>query len=382
MDDITLDAYNDANKMIQRSEEQLAKRTVERLRLDAQRQKKKSDFDRRTEEKLRNLLKQQVPTAEVCERVTEHEIQDNHPASDPEEIPAQPVHSDTNAVCSENNHAESVKGEKTGGTVVDENEDEIEVVETLLANTVEAALDEHAQTADPPSVVEEPALDVPPPSGDIDAPETTSKPAVGKALRPRDKFRKYVRYQLVNVYSGNRKCWIDDGIVVEVLDHDGTHDDLQLPAGSVKIQYNNQKTFKWLSPNQFPDFVRPSKRPRPPPTLAGELYKETHGLFTKKHVRYFDLSKGYLQWWHTLNDAKKGTKPHGQLCLAGMELKVQGTKFWIRTKNSQGVVYCFDATSPDAVQVWIEGLKKHEDFCSKLQDYFTKQVVETECVAN
>lgn len=185
---------------------------------------------------------------------------------------------------------------------------------------------------------------------------------------------------LLFVYSNATKQWMDDGVIVQVLDADGTHDGLKLPKDAVKVQYNNRRQFKWITPAQTNAYLRPSRRPAPPPTLLGELLKETHQWITVWHVRYFELSKGYLQWWLNADDAKNGVVPNGSLSLSGLEMSLQGTVLHLRTHSSKGMIYAFDATSVESASKWAEMLKKHEEYCRKMQFYLTNQARDLEAM--
>lgn len=189
---------------------------------------------------------------------------------------------------------------------------------------------------------------------------------------------KMKRGDLLFVYSNAAKQWMDDGIVVAVLQEAGEHDGLSLPKESVKVQYNNRRQFKWVTPLQLKQYVKPSKRPVPPPTLLGELLKETHNWISQWHVRYFELSKGYLQWWMTSDEAKNGVVPNGSLSLTGLEMTVKDTVMYIRTATSKGIIYAFDATTTESVSKWSEMMKEHEEYCRKMQTYLTQRATETE----
>jgi len=183
---------------------------------------------------------------------------------------------------------------------------------------------------------------------------------------------------LLFVYSNAAKQWMDDGIVVAVLNESGEHDGLALPKSSLKVQYNNRRQFKWVTPLQLKQYVRPSKRPVPPPTLLGELLKETHNWISQWHVRYFELSKGYLQWWMTSQEAKEGQAPNGSLSLTGLEMTVKDTVMYIRTATSKGMIYAFDATTIESISKWAEMMKQHEEYCRKMQAYLTQRAAEVE----
>jgi len=238
-----------------------------------------------------------------------------------------------------------------------------EIFETELAPTAEAAQairdDDEGEGAKPSEAAA--------------APQSPSQAKPEEPARP-----KYKRGELLFVYSNAAKQWMDDGIVVAVLLESGEHDGLSLPKDSVKVQYNNRRQFKWVTPAQLKQYVRPSKRPVPPLTLLGELLKETHNWISQWHVRYFELSKGYLQWWMTSDDAKNGVVPNGSLSLTGLEMTVKDTVMYIRTATSKGMIYAFDATTTESVMKWSEMMKQHEEYCRKMQTYLTNRATEME----
>merc|ERR1712238_607022 len=151
----------------------------------------------------------------------------------------------------------------------------------------------------------------------------------------------FVKGDVVEVLSTSTGKWHDDGIVLQVLDAPEKQDGLDLLAGSVKIQYQNDHRLKWVPPCHLSQCLRKSQRPRPPKALTGELYKETHSFFAEWHKRYFQLKRGWLQWWVSREDAAQGIKPNGQLDLQGMELGAAATVFSLRTTSSKGRVYHF-----------------------------------------
>jgi len=176
-----------------------------------------------------------------------------------------------------------------------------------------------------------------------------------------------VKGDLVEVFSASSNKWHDDGVVLQVLDSSDMQDGLSLPAGSVKIQYQNDHRLKWIPPCHLSRCLRKSERPRPPKALTGELLKETHNWVAEWHVRYFQLKRGWLQWWVNREDAVEGVKPNGALDLTGLAVGSAGTVFSMRTANSKGVVYNFDARNVDDVATWMQGLKEHAMYIDKMK---------------
>jgi len=177
----------------------------------------------------------------------------------------------------------------------------------------------------------------------------------------------FVKGDLVEVFSASSAKWHDDGVVLQVLEVADVQDGLSLPISSVKIQYQNDHRLKWIPPCHLGRCLRKSERPRPPKALTGELLKETHNWVAEWHVRYFQLKRGWLQWWVNREDAVEGIKPNGALDLTGLAVGSAGTVFSMRTENSKGVVYNFDARNVDDVSTWMQGLKEHAMYIDKMK---------------
>merc|ERR1740139_862620 len=203
--------------------------------------------------------------------------------------------------------------------------------------------------------------------------EAASKEAEEKAKE--EEKPKYSVGDLVFVYSNATKSWVDDGIALEILEKQESRDGLDLPAGSVKVQYNSRKLFKWVNPAQMQGYLRKSLRPRPPNAVTGEMLKETHNWVSTWHVRYFELCRGYFQWWQTADHAKTGAPPNGSLALTGLEMTrpLPGNILYLRTSNSKGRVYAYDATTDASATKWNEMLLKHQQYCLEMHKYLSDQ---------
>lgn len=178
----------------------------------------------------------------------------------------------------------------------------------------------------------------------------------------------YRQGDLIQVFSKAAKDWIDDGTVYLVLDRDGYHDGVQLPKGAVKALYNKQQNFKWVLPSYFPMLLRPSYRPSAPHALVGELMKEHRDIFTRWVVRHCELTKGFLQWWVSADVARKGRKPNRSLELYGLELSKQGTVIYLRVEACQEI-FKFDAQEESSCKMWLDSLKRHEEYCARMRAY-------------
>merc|ERR1719203_506883 len=141
----------------------------------------------------------------------------------------------------------------------------------------------------------------------------------------------------------------------------------------MKVIYNSGSRFKWISMNEMENMLRPSKRPKPPPTMRGTFMKETHNFFTTLHERYFELNRGFMQWWVTEAEAKSGAKPNGSLYLLGMKLQVDGANIMLKTDSSQGMLYKFVTPSDELCKTWVEALWTHAGFCLEMRELLHAQ---------
>merc|ERR1719277_2850141 len=142
------------------------------------------------------------------------------------------------------------------------------------------------------------------------------------APRMRKSCKLYSPGDVVEIYSANKKAWMTDGEVVAVTDESRMEHGYKVLAGSMKIVYERGTRFKWVSPAQMEEFLRPSPRPRPPPPLIGEIVQGLHNLLgTEWHTYYFELSKGWLRWWQSEDAARIGNLPVGSVYMLGLQMK-------------------------------------------------------------
>jgi len=178
----------------------------------------------------------------------------------------------------------------------------------------------------------------------------------------------------VDIFSESEKKWFTDGVIEEIRwETSTTPDGKTLPEGCAKVVYSNGQRGKWLHPDVLynKNVVQASIKPT---SFKGFLKKETHNILSEWHVRYFELRNGYLSWWITVDDAKKGVKPQCTLELVGLELKVATSSalLSIRTASSRGVVYNFDAkTGPlqSPIDDWLAAFKQHAAFANRMYKF-------------
>lgn len=246
------------------------------------------------------------------------------------------------------------------------------LMRTKTAPACDSAADVQEKDDAPPEPDSDAEFDetVPPPPKEDQASSSTGAEVATSAGPITSIFKKG---QPVFAYFSAEKDWLDDGVVTEVLQEQQMVDGQAIPPGSVKVKYNKNKNFRWLLPGQELTFIRPSPRPAPPVSLSGELYKELHGATSRKKVFFCNITDGYLQWWHTKQEAKSGVKRQGQICLLDMEVKVEGCRFWVKTAETKGLLHGFDATNQAVLDAWITGFKAHSTYSKDIMRHMAEQ---------
>lgn len=213
-----------------------------------------------------------------------------------------------------------------------------------------------------------PAAELIVPEADLVPMESTSMTT--EATRQRKRVRLYVKGDVVDVYSMKHQQWFEDAEIAEVVTESKVVDGYRVRAGSMKVIYDNGARFKWIAPQQMEDFLRPSRRPKAPEPVVGELFKETSSWFGAKYLKqYFELNKGFLQWWVKQDDARRGGLPEGQIYLLGLQQQENGAAFRLRTDSTQGAVFGFKADTEDEAGTWTEVLWAHAWFCEEMREF-------------
>lgn len=181
--------------------------------------------------------------------------------------------------------------------------------------------------------------------------------------------------ETVAVYCKSEQTWVDDGIVLLVLTESNSYDGYKLPVGAIKVQYSNQRRFKWVLQDHVDTFLRPSTRPSMPTPMMGELFKETHNIITEWHVRHVEINRGFMQWWQNPDDARSGLRPNAVAGLTGMKLQVEegNNIFRFSTASTNGMVYSFDATSVEGRNRWVGALERHHQYCHDLLEHMQRK---------
>lgn len=192
-------------------------------------------------------------------------------------------------------------------------------------------------------------------------------------VKQRKPMRLYSRGDYVQVYSNAANSWHDDGVIIEVTEEKAMRDGFSIPAGSMKAQYSGGRRFKWVTPTQSAEFLKPSLRPVAPPPMTGDIFKETHNFFSEWHVRHFQLNKGFLQWWHNAEQAKAGAPPNRTISLMGLVIADSGSCFKVRSASTKGVIYRFDAKTQENCQRWVASIRKHWEYVVAMKEHMRTQ---------
>lgn len=175
---------------------------------------------------------------------------------------------------------------------------------------------------------------------------------------------------LVEVYSRKGQEWHLDGRIVEVSHAQQWVDGVWFGPGSVKVVFNNDKSFKWMAPEEAKQLVRPSSQPKPPQARKEFLIQKERRWFICEQQRpvYLKVSKGFLQFWDVNameaveskkmpNGAAKMELPTSNVSLIGMTASKQGE--WFEVNGVAGEVYRFQASSEQGAAAWVECIKQH-----------------------
>jgi len=160
-----------------------------------------------------------------------------------------------------------------------------------------------------------------------------------------------------------------DGEVINMASDVIREGGLPIAPGSVKITYANGSKSKWIMPQLVGRHIRMSDQPKAPLPKTGSLNKETHGWFSFWHARHVEVRKGFMRWWDTEENAKAGKAAKGMAYLLGLQQEVDGNTLSIRTSNTRGVVYIFQAATHAEAEGWSEVLWAHAGYCSEILEY-------------
>jgi len=185
--------------------------------------------------------------------------------------------------------------------------------------------------------------------------------------RVRKKMRIFNPGALVEVWSEAAQRWHDDGEVIETIEETTECHGIVLNAGSMKVIYARGARFKWVDPAVATKLLRESVRPKAPSAMRGNLHKETHGIFTEWHVRYFELSQGFLSWWRTSQEKKK--PPTSIVPLLGLSLRLDGTQISFWTMSTKGTMFAISASTVDEASAWAKAMVEHAKYQADMKNY-------------
>lgn len=206
------------------------------------------------------------------------------------------------------------------------------------------------------------------PRASVAPPEVVVFPT-GPTGRLRERVKLHAIGDMVEFWSESSRKWVLDGEVEEVVVESRKEKGYCIQAGSVKISFDNGRRAEWLPPSQVKTNVRPSARPRPPAPMMGELWKEAHRWTTYRHKRYVELSKGFLRWWDSKEDAKHGRPASNTVYLLGLQHERQGLELKFRTATSMGAFYTFEAVTEEEAEAWSVALWAHAGYTNQVHDF-------------
>jgi hypothetical protein len=189
--------------------------------------------------------------------------------------------------------------------------------------------------------------------------------------RQRRKVKIYQVGEQVEVFSMKRGVWVLDGEIADVVSEACTKDNFKLRAGSIKVLFDNATMYKWILPGRVAEQIRPSPRVKPKEALVGVLEIEVNLHDTIAWVGvHVEVNKGYLQWWHSQEDARAGSKSVGIAYLFGLELNEGGRELILQTFATRGIFFSFRAKTEEDAQLWRTALRDHSNYCDEVCDFW------------
>lgn len=193
----------------------------------------------------------------------------------------------------------------------------------------------------------------------------------GRIFRKRPRRERWEVNSSVAVYCKDRSQWLDDGVIVDVLQEPETQSGKDLPAGSVLVRYHNKSQMRWLLPDHKGVFVVLSQRPRLPASYEGEMSKE--GVTGSKRRFFFYVSDGVLQWWHSKEEATSGKPNVNSISLLDLEMRAGKNQICVRSECTNGFIHTFFLESSEEMLKWERNLKRHGRFSLALAKYLATQ---------
>jgi len=203
--------------------------------------------------------------------------------------------------------------------------------------------------------------------------EQAEAPVEEKTVQ-RKRIKPFEKGDPVEVWSARLSNWVTDGEVGEMTKETIMDHGFKIRAGSVKVFYDNGSKFKWVPPSQIGDYLRRSLRPKSPPTMTGELELQQYTWLLPFWGKvYFEINRGYLQWWATKTAAENNDIPMGSLLLLNFEYQLMDTVFRIKTSAARSSVYSLKGESGEAAMAWIDALIDHASYCDACKEFFEAQ---------
>lgn len=190
-------------------------------------------------------------------------------------------------------------------------------------------------------------------------------------VRQRKPFRPPNVGDPIEIFSATSGQWVSDGEVVAITMEQIEENGECVPAGSTKVVYGNGRRCKWVPGHKLADIVRRSPRPRAPPTQCGVHQLEVYSWFMPGwEQRYFELNKGFMQWWPSMDDAKAGAPPEATVHLLGLQLEQVGNCIKFRTDSTTRAIYTMKYEDEEQRTDWSNALWMHAEFCEEECEFF------------
>lgn len=114
---------------------------------------------------------------------------------------------------------------------------------------------------------------------------------------------------------------------------------------------------------------RPSIDLEVPEPVMGQLLMRMHGWFvTWWQPLRFQLSRGFLEWWPSEEEARSGAAPSGSMRLQGLQQQDGGASFKLRVGGKDGAIHSFQADSEEEAKSWVLAIWRHAGYCELVRE--------------
>merc|ERR1712087_105398 len=198
--------------------------------------------------------------------------------------------------------------------------------------------------------------------------ELTAGDPAGHTQRTMTKL--YEKGDVVDIWSSQRDAWMPDGEVVDIMKDTAVISGARVRVGSMKVVFNNGKSYAWISPQQKDKLRRPSVRPKFIYPAYGQLSMKEGDDWKPA---YAEIARGYLTWWNDQFEAEKGEIAQGFAYLKGLRVESDKKSFALRSDNTEGTLHSFAADSEPDAKAWVEFLHANAEYCDMVADLKAQQ---------